>query len=722
MIKLKRSAAPDIFQSTWIKKQREELFEYLDTPKEKRESLRYRFRVTRLYKEIRPVLLEMSQGKCAFCESVLDPTGTVHVESFRPKGGATNLDGELDPDHYAWLAYEWENLYPICPNCNMNKGSRFPVDGARVPLFTFGDELQKEGNLLLDPCHDDPEDHLVFNEEGFVASDTQRGRVTIEVYGLNRYELVKARKADYQRLRESLRLLGGYIERNETPPDDLSVEALSQLSHAYTGMRRQFITRWMQSPRLKYKQTMAELTASLIPDWSPQEQRFYSQREQRQTFEDWGEYKNRIEDYDLADESRTDSYYMSTRLIERIEIENFKCIQDLAIDIPSGLEGDAPWLILLGENGLGKSSILQAIGLALIGEKYRGELPVRASDVLRNEQQSGSVRIFFTGGAKPIELTFRAGDDQFSSDTPEPKFLILAYGATRLLPRFGTAIPEMPDYAKVDNLFNPFIPLNNAASWLLGLDDSNWEIVKPALMELIPLDDEDDIRRNDSVEAIIAGDRVSLENLCDGYQSVLALATDIMAVMIRRWKRMDIAEGIVLIDEIGSHLHPSWKMQIVESMRRVFPRIQFIVATHEPLCLLGSEAGEVHRLMRLPDTRKIHILQTDVPKGISIDQLLTGGWFGLSTTLDSDTRALMEEHSRLLMDKDPDPNQVSRRLEIENILRQRFGGFAETSVEQLAMSAAAEYMFESQKELNVEERKIVRGKILKRLQAKGGGA
>ncbi len=663
----------------------------------------------------------MSQGKCAFCESIIDSTGAVHVESFRPKGGATDLGGELDPDHYAWLAYDWGNLFPICPNCNMNKGSRFPVEGARVPPFTFGDDLRKEGNFLIDPCWDDPEEHLVFNEDGFVASDTVRGRVTIEVYGLNRYELVKARKSDYLGLRESLRLLGGYIERNEPPPDSLSVEALSQPSHAYSGMRRQFIARWLQSPRLKYKQTMAELTTRVTQDWLPQEQRFYSQREQKKTFDRWGEYISRIEDYDLADEGKTESYYMRTRLIERIEIENFKCIRNLSIQIPPGSGVNAPWLILLGENGLGKSSILQAIALALIGDKYRSELPIHSSDVLRKNQGSGSVKIFFTGGARPVKMTFRAGDDHFYSDTPDPKILILAYGATRLLPRFGATVPDMPDYARVNNLFNPFIPLNDAASWSLGLSENNWEIVKQALMELIPLGVGGDIHRNNAVEALIAGDRISLENLCDGYQSVLALATDIMAVMIKYWKRMDIAEGIVLIDEIGSHLHPSWKMKIVESMRRVFPRIQFIVATHEPLCLLGSEPGEVYRLLRVPDTRKIHIEQTDVPKGITIDQLLTGGWFGLSTTLDPDTRSLMEEHSRLLIQKGATSDQLDRRLEIENVLRKRLGGYAETSVEQLAMSAAAEFMFDSQKKLTVDEREVVRSKILKRLQEKGGG-
>ena len=57
---------------------------------------------------------------------------------------------------------------------------------------------------------------------------------------------------------------------------------------------------------------------------------------------------------------------------------------------------------------------------------------------------------------------------------------------------------------------------------------------------------------------------IPLEHLSDGNQSVLALAADMIAVMFSRWPAMEAAEGIVLmIDELGAHLHPRWRMRIV---------------------------------------------------------------------------------------------------------------------------------------------------------------
>ena len=51
--------------------------------------------------------------------------------SLRPASDALALDGTLSPDHYWWLAYAWENLYPSCAECVSFKGARFPVRGAR---------------------------------------------------------------------------------------------------------------------------------------------------------------------------------------------------------------------------------------------------------------------------------------------------------------------------------------------------------------------------------------------------------------------------------------------------------------------------------------------------------------------------------------------------------------------------------------------------------------
>lgn len=44
-------------------------------------------------------------------------------------------------------------------------------------------------------------------------------------------------------------------------------------------------------------------------------------------------------------------------------------------------------------------------------------------------------------------------------------------------------------------------------------------------------------------------------------------------------------EGVVLIDEIDLHLHPSWQRQIVPALKRTFPHVQFIITTNSPQVL-----------------------------------------------------------------------------------------------------------------------------------------
>ena len=58
-------------------------------------------------------------------------------------------------------------------------------------------------------------------------------------------------------------------------------------------------------------------------------------------------------------------------------------------------------------------------------------------------------------------------------------------------------------------------------------------------------------RRAGRVDVQAFGIRVPLEHLSDGYQSVVALATDMMISLLRQWPTVDAAEGTVLIDELG---------------------------------------------------------------------------------------------------------------------------------------------------------------------------
>ena len=54
--------------------------------------------------------------------------------------------------------------------------------------------------------------------------------------------------------------------------------------------------------------------------------------------------------------------------------------------------------------------------------------------------------------------------------------------------------------------------------------------------------------------------------------------------------------GVVLIDELDVHLHPKWQRSVVETLRKVFPRVQFIGTTHSPLVVGEVEGNAVHFL------------------------------------------------------------------------------------------------------------------------------
>lgn len=81
--------------------------------------------------------------------------------------------------------------------------------------------------------------------------------------------------------------------------------------------------------------------------------------------------------------------------------------------------------------------------------------------------------------------------------------------------------------------------------------------------------------------------RMPINQLSDGYKSIVSLVADIayrMAVLNPQLLRnvCKETEGIVLIDEVDLHLHPTWQQRILGDLREIFPKVQFIVTTHAP--------------------------------------------------------------------------------------------------------------------------------------------
>lgn len=104
------------------------------------------------------------------------------------------------------------------------------------------------------------------------------------------------------------------------------------------------------------------------------------------------------------------------------------------------------------------------------------------------------------------------------------------------------------------------------------------------------------------------GNEVEINQLSDGFRSILSLTFELIRLLIRfydaekvfkNFKKGDYTidlSGVVIIDEIDAHLHPTWQTRVGQWFTKYFPKLQFIVTTHSPLVCRAAENGSIWRL------------------------------------------------------------------------------------------------------------------------------
>lgn len=330
-------------------------------------------------------------------------------------------------------------------------------------------------------------------------------------------------------------------------------------------------------------------------------------------------------------------------LLECILIENFKGIDRIELRLTSDWHrksSKAPCAMLLGENSVGKSSILQAVALTLMDHPDRKALRLETEDFLSRDQGSWqltgsampSVVLQFEGGAK-ASLHYNDSRGHLFDVTNEVPCTILAYGSRRFFVERGT---KRKGGRVNKTLFDPLATLPDPSLWLRTVDEHTFDAVARAMREVLALREDDRILRTQEGNVLVRahGRESPVERMSDGYRSLFAMAIDIMRNMLETWDNLEYARGIVLIDEIETHLHPRWKMQVMSALRHAMPQVQFIATTHDPLCLRGMKNGEVKVLYRDGNG---HVSQVDhLPdiETLRAEQILTSDYFGLWTTAD----------------------------------------------------------------------------------------
>lgn len=634
--------SPRFLRSDHVKSERNRVLAYLRREPEERRQRRDPLNDDIFFdSELRDELSSVFHEKCAFCETHIGRDGgVIHLRPLRFAAEGTGLD----KNYYLWIAFEWRNLFYGCRRCIKSKGDRFPVAGQRASfLATFDDIVESEDALLIDPTAEDPHKGLRFLCDGSVVPLSPKGTESIEVFDLNRHDLEYERRHLVERMFASL--------KNE---DDGALRRMLSSGEAHSGALLNILKRiaaaWLVADR-PIKGSGDLFVSRFFERWmtasSAQHRQLSSAVRQVEGADaDARNQPSMLPIFSIVDTDK-EEFWIANGEIARIDISNFKAISRLGIEIPPArsARSGAPALMILGENSTGKSSTLAAIALALIGRREAGKLKrflpalVHSTGTDRFDQLDSppvEVRIDFHFSSAHSSFLFD-GSQQLIEGDAEPPMLVLGYGARRF---FNTKKRQRPrgGAARVRTLFDPLATIPYPADWLRAQTGSRFDTVAAALRVVLALNEEDELIVEPDFLAVRANGRVTpIDALSEGYRSVFVMTVDIIRELLDHWGNLEQAQAVVLIDELETHLHPRWKMQVMTSLRRVLPRVQFIVTTHDPLCLRGMDDGEVIVLQR--DDKK-HIQKVeDLPtiSGMSAEQLLTSDYFGLASTADPGT-------------------------------------------------------------------------------------
>jgi HEAT repeat protein/energy-coupling factor transporter ATP-binding protein EcfA2 len=308
-------------------------------------------------------------------------------------------------------------------------------------------------------------------------------------------------------------------------------------------------------------------------------------------------------------------------VIEHLTLRDFKNLDELTLDLthPSALEGR--WTCLAGVNGAGKSTILQALALVLLGEDLAhdlGSVPLKRLP-RRDGERTTEARIDVTvrQGDKTHHLALIIGENGIDRDRiPPPErdamrafwserakhHLVVGYGAGRnLSERPFEDDSKNPDVRRQMTLFDPLYPM--ASTQVLIGANGEHKPISTLLRRLLAVVLEDtglSVAPDPNALRFVAGNTsVPPADLPDGFRATVAWLADLCAAWYEKAPEEALTgepgrmRGIVLVDEIDLHLHPRLQRLLVPRLRKALPHVQWIVTTHSPLILSSFDRHEI---------------------------------------------------------------------------------------------------------------------------------
>jgi predicted ATP-binding protein involved in virulence len=386
-----------------------------------------------------------------------------------------------------------------------------------------------------------------------------------------------------------------------------------------------------------------------------------------------------------------------------LEVENVLCFKDRQVlDLTDKNGNPAQWTVILGDNGVGKTTLLRFLASMECRQEYSfDEKPSlywplfisspsfmktwidmvtlhmrKRSDEAPNSNCLLIARIAslvsLAGLKQKPGLNYRKGEiDTFRSGGLKSEMagelICYGYGAIRNLGSGALSENSWKDNSL--SLFSEGAPLINAEEWMLQTDyayqtakdelksrlEKQLEQIFDVLKQILP--DVDDIHiapateenPHPRAEFLTPYGWVHINSLGLGYRTAIAWMVDLAVRLFRRYPNSPdpLAEpAIVLVDEIDLHLHPRWQRTIMDFLTDRFPNTQFIVTAHSPLVVQAAQNANIVLLRREGD-RVVIDNDPEIIENWRVDQVLTS-LFELPTARSVELEPLLLRREALL--------------------------------------------------------------------------
>ncbi|MFI3214206.1 MAG: AAA family ATPase [Eubacteriales bacterium] len=326
--------------------------------------------------------------------------------------------------------------------------------------------------------------------------------------------------------------------------------------------------------------------------------------------------------------------------INHVDIKNFRGIEKATIEFQEGFN------LIKGENGKGKTSILEAISVGLGGyiagihdvntrhfskEEIRKIVEVVGDgSATESYQVPTEVKLHVTFDSEEYEWACSRAGVKASRTTIQPRTIckkaeemclepssefpvLINLGAGRVWSQKRDKTQNIfgKKYSRTVGYTDTLLEASNTRlllSWCVKMEQVSWqknkkiaeyEAVKIAVsqfMSFINGEKNIEVFYDKQLEEMVycTENKLSLvRDLSAGYQSLVWMVFEIayrMAILNPHKKEEILnSRGIVLIDEIDMHLHPKWQWKIVDALKTVFPNVQFIATTHSPILFASAK-------------------------------------------------------------------------------------------------------------------------------------